>query len=175
MILVILGGTCSGKTEFALSCEKYGFPKVITNTTRARRVDDKKDSYHFLTKEKFFEKVENGEMIEYTEYNGNYYGVSMDSLSDNCVVVLEPNGLRSLKEKLPECVFSIYLWVSEEERYKRGLLRGDNPETIKSRIKEDKKLFNADLEDEVNFVIRNLKREEYSEVIENNFDILYTK
>ena len=63
MILVILGGTCSGKTEFALSCEKYGFPRVITNTTRARRVDDKEDSYHFLTKEEFFEKVENGEII----------------------------------------------------------------------------------------------------------------
>ena len=70
MILVILGGTCSGKTEFALTCEKYGFPKVITNTTRAKRIDDKDDSYHFLTKEEFFEKVDNGEMIEYAEYNG---------------------------------------------------------------------------------------------------------
>lgn len=175
MILVILGGTCSGKTEFALSCEKYGFPKVITNTTRARRVDDKEDSYHFLTKEEFFEKVENGEMIEYAEYNGNYYGTSSDSLSKNCVVVLEPNGLRSLKNKIPDGVFSIYLWVSEEERLRRGLLRGDNPEIIKSRIEEDKVLFNDNLENEVSFVIRDLKREEYSEVIENNFEVLWTE
>ena len=32
MILVIMGGSCSGKTEFSLACEKYGFKKVITNT-----------------------------------------------------------------------------------------------------------------------------------------------
>lgn len=175
MILVILGGTCSGKTEFALTCEKYGFPKVITNTTRERRVDDKDNSYHFLTKEEFFEKVDNGEMIEYAEYNGNYYGTSSDSLSKNCVVVLEPNGLRSLKEKISDGIFSIYLEVSEEERLRRGLLRGDNLEILKSRIKEDEVLFNESLENEVDFVIRNLKREEYSEVIENNFEILWTK
>ena len=80
-----------------------------------------------------------------------------------------------MKNKIPDGVFSIYLWVSEEERLRRGLLRGDNPEIIKSRIEEDKVLFNDNLENEVSFVIRDLKREEYSEVIENNFEVLWTE
>ena len=49
MIVTITGGTCSGKTEFAIKCQDFGFDRVITNTTRNRRVDDKDDSYHFLT------------------------------------------------------------------------------------------------------------------------------
>ena len=64
MILVIMGGSCSGKTEFSLACEKYGFKKVITNTTRKRRIDDSENAYHFLMVEEFFNKVNNGEMIE---------------------------------------------------------------------------------------------------------------
>ena len=81
MIVILLGGTCSGKTEFALALKKYGFEKVITNTTRARRVDDNENSYHFLTRDEFMQKIENGEMLEYAEYNGNLYGTSIDSLS----------------------------------------------------------------------------------------------
>ena len=175
MIVVILGGSCSGKTEFALELEKYGFPKVITNTTSSRRVDDKDNSYHFLTKDEFFNKVNNGEMLEYAEYNGNFYGTSLDSISKNCVIVLEPNGLNSFKKKLGEQVYSILLDVSDEERYRRGILRGDNPDVIKSRIEEDKVLFTDKFKMSVDFLLRDLKREEISEVIENNLAVLYTE
>ena len=175
MIIVILGGSCSGKTEFALELEKYGFPKIITNTTRNRRVDDNDNSYHFLTKDEFFEKVNNGEMLEYAEYNGNFYGTSIDSLSKNCVIVLEPNGLKSFKSKLGDKVYSILLDVSDEERYRRGIARGDNPEIIKSRIEEDKVLFTEKVKMSADFLIRDLKREEIKDVIENNLPVFYTE
>lgn len=175
MIVVVLGGSCSGKTEFALELEKYGFPKVITNTTRSRRVDDKDNSYHFLSKDEFFDKVNNGNMLEYAEYNGNYYGTSIDSLSQNCVIVLEPNGLKSFKHKLGDKVYSIFLDVSDEERYRRGILRGDNPEVIKSRIEEDKLLFTDKVKMDVDFLIRDLKREDIKDVIENNLAVFYTE
>lgn len=175
MVLVILGGTCSGKTEFALACKKFGFPKVITNTTRARRIDDKDDSYHFLTKEEFLNKIENGEMLEYAEYNGNLYGTSLDSILDNCVIVLEPNGLKAFQEKLGDRIYSIFLDVSEEERIHRGILRGDDPKVIRSRIEEERDLFTDELKTSVDFLIRDLKREDIDVVLENNIDVLYTK
>lgn len=175
MILVIMGGSCSGKTEFSLACEKYGFKKVITNTTRKRRIDDSENAYHFLTVEEFFNKVNNGEMIEYAEYNGNYYGSSVDSLSKNCVIVLEPNGYYALKEKMPNEVYGILLDISDEERYRRGVLRGDNIDILKSRIEEDSKLFNEKLKEDVDFVIRDLKREDIPMLIENNLETFYTK
>ena len=175
MVIVVLGGTCSGKTEFALACEKFGFPKVITNTTRARRVDDNENSYHFLTKEEFMQKIDNGEMLEYAEYNGNYYGTSIDSILDNCVIVLEPNGLKAFEEKIGDKIYSIFLDVSEEERLRRGIARGDDPEVIKSRIEEEKELFTDKVKLSVDFLIRDLKREEVDMVIENNIDVLFTK
>ena len=175
MVIVVLGGTCSGKTEFALACEKFGFPKVITNTTRARRVDDNENSYHFLTKEEFMQKIDNGEMLEYAEYNGNYYGTSIDSILDNCVIVLEPNGLKAFEEKIGDKIYSIFLDVSDEERLRRGIACGDDPEVIKSRIEEEKELFTDKVKLSVDFLIRDLKREEVDMVIENNIDVLFTK
>ena len=175
MVIVVLGGTCSGKTEFALACEKFGFPKVITNTTRARRVDDNENSYHFLTRDEFMQKIENGEMLEYAEYNGNLYGTSIDSLSKNCVIVLEPKGLRSFERIMGDRIYSIFLDVSDEERLRRGIARGDSLEVLNSRLEEEKTLFTDDVKRSVDFLIRDLKREEIDILIENNFDVLYTR
>ena len=154
MIVVLLGGTCAGKTELALKFRNNGFEKVITNTTRNRRVDDSENSYHFLTKEQFFEKVNNGEMIEYAEYNGNYYGTSVDSLSENCVIVLEPNGLKAIKEKLGSSVYSIYLDVPDEIRLQRGLSRGDDEGVLRKRIEEDRELFSILNEGNCDLIIK---------------------
>lgn len=166
MILVIMGGSCSGKTEFALNCREYGFEKVITNTTRPRRKDDKEDSYHFLTVDEFKEKINNGEMIEYAMYNDNYYGTSTDSLSKNCVIVLEPNGYKALKKLFPKEVIGILLDVSDGERLRRGLLRGDNEDIIKSRIAEDKELFNKDLLRITDYIFKDLTLEDNKRIIE---------
>lgn len=165
MIVTITGGTCSGKTEFAIKCQDFGFDRVITNTTRNRRSDDKDDSYHFLTIEQFNKKIDDGDMIEYIEYNGNYYGCSVDSLTDDCVVVLEPNGVRALKEKFGDKVISVYLKVSEEERLKRGLLRGDKEEIIRQRIEEDKVLFNENFEKEVDIVFIDMEKDDIYNMI----------
>ena len=175
MIVILLGGTCSGKTEFALALKKYGFEKVITNTTRARRVDDNENSYHFLTRDEFMQKIENGEMLEYAEYNGNLYGTSIDSLSKNCVIVLEPKGLRSFERIMGDRIYSIFLDVSDEERLRRGIACGDSVEVLNSRMEEEKTLFTDDVKRSVDFLIRDLKREEIDILIENNFDVLYTR
>ncbi len=121
------------------------------------------------------QKIDNGEMLEYAEYNGNYYGTSIDSILDNCVIVLEPNGLRAFEEKLGDRIYSIFLDVSEEERLRRGLARGDNPAVIKARIEEEKELFTDKVKTSVDFLIRDLKREDIDVVLENNIDVLFTK
>ena len=74
-----------------------------------------------------------------------------------------------------EIIYSIFLEVSEDERLARGLARGDNPEIIKSRIAEDKEIFTEDVRKSCNFVIRDLKREDIDEVIQNNLPIFFTE
>ena len=47
----------------------------ISATTRAPRDKDVNGvNYHFVTKEKFMEMLENGEILEHAEFCGNYYG-----------------------------------------------------------------------------------------------------
>lgn len=174
MIIVLLGGTCSGKTEMALHFEKYGFKKVITNTTRSRRIDDTENSYHFLTREEFMKKVENGEMIEYAEYNGNLYGSSIDSFTENCVIVLEPKGYRALKVKKPNEVYGVYLDVPEEIRINRGIARGDKREVIEKRIIEDRDLFDESLKSEVNVILKHIGLSEIEPFITEKLDIIKT-
>lgn len=165
LILVIMGGTCSGKTEFAKKCVEYGYDRVITNTTRQKRVDDSENSYHFLSREEFNKKIEANEMLEYAEYNGNLYGTSIDSITDKCVIVLEPNGFKSLKKIFGKKVLGIYLKTSDEERKKRGLLRGDNVKVLEERIKEDKEIFNEDFEKIVDMTLINAKKEDVGEFL----------
>ena len=121
------------------------------------------------------QKIDNGEMLEYAEYNGNYYGTSIDSILDNCVIVLEPNGLKAFEEKIGDKIYSIFLDVSDEERLRRGIARGDSVEVLNSRMEEEKTLFTDDVKRSVDFLIRDLKREEIDILIENNFDVLYTR
>lgn len=168
MILTVIGGTCSGKTQFALMCEKRGFNKVITNTTRPRRIDDKENSYHFLTENEFKDKIERGEMIEYIKYNGNYYGTSTDSLTDNCIVVLDTKGYKFIKELYPNKVFGVFLYVDDDIRLQRGISRGDDLETIQARIEEDKEVFPRSLESEIDLTLINADYEIMRKVIEKN-------
>ena len=83
--------------------------------------------------------------------------------------------MRSFERIMGDRIYSIFLDVSDEERLRRGIARGDDPEVIKSRIEEEKELFTDKVKLSVDFLIRDLKREEVDMVIENNIDILFTK
>lgn len=167
LVIVVLGGTCSGKTEFAKKCVEFGYERVITNTTRQRRVDDNDNSYHFLSKEEFERKIKDNEMLEYAEYNENLYGTSIDSITDKCVIVLEPNGYKSLKERFGKKVIGIYLKVSDEERRNRGIFRGDDIAVLDKRIEEDREIFNNELEDIVDVVVEDFKKDNIENILKS--------
>ena len=66
----------------------------VSATTRKPRVDEKEGvSYYFLTKDSFEEKIENGDFIEYVQYDDNYYGTLKSEvereINDGNVVVGE--------------------------------------------------------------------------------------
>ena len=47
----------------------------VSCTSRAMRPTDKEGvNYYFISKEEFEKKIKRNEFLEYTEYNGNYYG-----------------------------------------------------------------------------------------------------
>ena len=59
-----------------------------------------------MEKEEFQKRLSENKFVESSIYNGNYYGCGIDQVSDDKVVVLDPNGLHSFKKlKNLRCIF----------------------------------------------------------------------
>ena len=109
MILILCGPTASGKsTTQKVLCEKYGFHKVVTYTTREPRENEVfGEDYYFATEDKFVNMIINKEFIESTIYSNNrYYGTSISSIKDadkkDYVAVMTPSGARRMKKYAAE-------------------------------------------------------------------------
>lgn len=98
----------------------------VSATTRAPRPteEDGKD-YFFLNRETFEQMADNGEMLEYAGYNGNYYGtpkapVDRARANGNDVVLeIEVQGAREVKKICPDALLIFVMppsWKILEER-----------------------------------------------------------
>jgi len=167
-MLVLVGKSASGKTEVArLLVKKYHMEKLITCTTRTMRVGEINDiDYHFLSLEEFKKKADNHEFIEYQQYNNNFYGSLKNEISDNKVIILEPQGIRNYLEAGID-IFSIYLDIDSDTRFKRMIKRGDGEAKAHERILNDDLAFPESLKDKVNLVLNysNLSIEEMTDLI----------
>ena len=142
-MIVLSGASASGKTEVAkVLASKYGIVKVITTTTRKIRVNEVDGvDYFFVSNEKFLEMIKEEKFVEYTEYNGNFYGSTKDQIQNNKCVVIDPEGLRSYSQIEGRNVVTFFLKSKEETRYKRMLQRGDSVENASRRIINDRTAF----------------------------------
>jgi guanylate kinase len=92
MIIAITGPSGSGKTTLQDYLVDFcGFKKPTNFTTRTPRSDKELDEYVFVTKPQFFRKLDNGDFSEFTQYNGEFYGITKYVGGDvPFVVVLTP-------------------------------------------------------------------------------------
>jgi len=172
-MIVLSGASASGKTEVAKFLQKnYGIPKIITTTTRKMRVgeEDGRD-YFFVTIEKFKEMIENQEFVEYTFYNGNYYGSTKSQIQPNRCVVIDPQGMMAYKALDNNEIVIFYLDCDDETRFQRMLQRGDAREDACIRIKNDKKVFNREVLKLADMVIDSKKHniEEVAKLVYDNY------
>ena len=145
-MIVLVGPSASGKTEAAkLLYSIYGIKKVITHTTRPMRIGEKDDvDYHFVSKEEFLKLKEKNYFIETTLYNGNYYGTSKSEVSDNKVLIVDPNGVKSILSLNDQRIIIFRLNADSTTRFNRMIIRGDSIENIEQRISKDKDVFSED-------------------------------
>lgn len=161
-MIILVGKTCSGKSTVAnILHEKYGYSRIITYTTRPPR-DGEQDGveYHFISLEEF-ERLKSEEFFfETTSYSvatGEtwYYGTSKESLHDNAVIVMNPDGLKKAKNLLDPDKYHLkifYLNIREGYQYNRLRQRGDNSDETSRRVEADKKDF-ADIENYYDYAI----------------------
>lgn len=115
---------------------------AVSATTRLPREGEVDGvHYHFLTREAFRERIDCGEVLEYTEYCGNYYGTlkkSVDSLLNagkDAVLKIEVEGAMNIRKRFPEACLVFILPPSWEVLETRLRNRGtETPEKIAERI-----------------------------------------
>ncbi len=128
--------------EFFKRSKTAGY--AVSATTRAPRSGEIDGvHYHFLTVDDFKAKIENGEVLEYTEYCGNFYGTlkkSVDDLLENgkdAVLKIEVEGAMNIRKKFSDaCLVFILppsLEILEERLRKRGT---ESEEKIIERTKQ---------------------------------------
>lgn len=106
----------------------------VSATTRAPREGERDGvNYFFLTKSEFRRRADNGEMLEYAEYCGEYYGTPADAVEKrlseglNVVLEIEVQGALQVRKKRPDAILIFIEPPSLEELERR--LRGRGTET----------------------------------------------
>lgn len=154
MLIVLCGKMGSGKTTTAEALEARGFKRLITETTRPMRQGEIDGVfYHFLTEEAFMERKKAGYYAETyradTIFGPWYYGSKKELYEDtgeDRVIVLNASGLKQIAETVdPANYVAIYLDVEEDLLLERLVKRGDNPNEIRRRLKDDERVF-SDIE-----------------------------
>ena len=146
-ILVILSGFAgSGKgTIIGELLDKYDdYALSVSATTRSPREGEVEGvHYFFKTREQFEEMIAKGELLEYAEYVGNYYGTPKEyvekqlSMGKNVILEIETEGALKIKKDHPDAVLVFVMPPSVEEIYNR--LKGratETEEVIQRRMKK---------------------------------------
>ena len=156
-MLVISGASASGKTEVAHIIEKkFGLTRVITVTTREKRVGEQDGvDYFFVSREDFKKLIDEGKLVEFAEYNGNLYGSRKDQIADDHILVVEANGLKAYIALNDPSIITFALVANENIRKERMKCRGDKTCDIDKRLKSDRTVFSKENLKGVNYFIEN--------------------
>lgn len=170
MITVLVGKSGSGKTTVAKMLEKmYGFEKIVTYTTRDRRLGETNGKdYHFVSQSEFDSMKESGKFLESRMYHAWFGDVSYGSLTSdylktdspqNRVVILNPDGVialykeKELRDDFDE-IYCFYLEADDDTLMNRLFVRGDNPKEIYRRLDADDEDFEKIPESVMNLIHR---------------------
>lgn len=175
-MILITGKSATGKTLLANNLTKYyGIKKVITATTRAKRVDEIDGiHYYFYSKEEFISQKEKGNFVETTLYNDNFYGCPKKELGKNKVIVVDPIGVSNFLKLNDKSIVTFLLTSSKESRIARMKMRGDLNEQIKKRIENDEKDFAFKNLKNIDFIIDSDNRSP-EEIVKEVYDLYQKK
>ncbi len=150
-LLIVLSGPSGvgkGTVRKALfSKENTNLTYSISMTTRKPREGEKDGvDYFFKTREEFEHLIEQGKLLEYAEYVGNYYGTPIDYVNEtlnkgkDVFLEIEVQGAKQVRDKFPQGVFIFLMPPSLSELESRIVSRGtESSDLIKDRMQAAKK------------------------------------
>ncbi|KYG59023.1 guanylate kinase [Planococcus maritimus] len=145
-LLIVLSGP-SGVGKGTVRKELFQQPDTnyeysISMTTRLPREGEVDEvDYFFKTRHEFEELIDQGELLEYAEYVGNYYGTPLEYVNKmrdagrDVFLEIEVQGAAQVRDKVPDGLFIFLAPPSLSELEERLVGRGtESDEVIASRI-----------------------------------------
>ncbi|WP_373757093.1 guanylate kinase [Streptococcus ferus] len=149
LLIVFSGPSGVGKgtvRQEIFSTPNHKFEYSVSMTTRPQRPGEVDGvDYFFRTREEFEDLIKKGQMLEYAEYVGNYYGTPLSYVNEtldkgiDVFLEIEVQGALQVKKKVPDGVFIFLTPPDLEELQDRLVGRGtDSQEVIAQRIERAK-------------------------------------
>jgi len=126
--MVLSGPSGVGKDAILTRIKElsYPFKYITTLTTRPRRLNERDNvDYHFVSKERFQEMIENKELLEWANVYGNWYGIPKEEVKQaldkgqDVIVKVDIQGAANIKRILPQAISVFLMPPSMEELLRR--------------------------------------------------------
>lgn len=152
-LLIVLSGPSGvgkGTVRKALfEMPEQEFVYSVSMTTRPPRPGEVDGvDYYFVSKEEFERQIAEGNLLEYAEFVGNYYGTPKDKVEEQLnkgkevILEIEVNGALQVRDKCKDAVFIFLVPPTRNALYERLKSRGTEcEERIIARINKANKEF----------------------------------
>jgi guanylate kinase len=145
-VFIISAPSGSGKSTLVgrLLASDMGLRFSVSYTTRKQRGTERPgESYNYISRREFENRIRRGEFLEYAEVFGNYYGTHREVLEQaqregkDLILDIDVQGARQLKESIPEAVSIFILAPSRDILEQRLRARSeDSEEVIQRRLRD---------------------------------------
>nr|HET6903399.1 guanylate kinase [Ktedonobacteraceae bacterium] len=142
LLFVLSAPSGAGKDTVINALKQQGmdFYVVASVTTRAPRPGESEGNpYHFVSLEKFEQLMAQGELLEYANVHGNWYGQPRQAIRDNLragrdvLLKIDVQGAATIRRKVPEAIFIFLVPSSLEELAERLTNRHTETEAERTR------------------------------------------
>ena len=137
MLIILSGPSGVGKGTVRKKLLESGdldlFYSISMTTRGIREGEENGREYYFVSKEEFKANIERGNLLEWAEFVGNYYGTPKDKVEEvrnsgrDVLLEIEVNGTMTVLSKCPDAV-SIFLVPPSMEALE-ARIRGRSTET----------------------------------------------
>ena len=165
IIIVVSGPSGAGKTTICKRLVKeMGVKKSVSATTRSPRKGERDGvDYHFISKEEFERRINEGAFIEYVKLLDNYYGTPAAPLKEaiskgeTLILDIDVHGEITLREKK---IKGIYILIAPPDM-----------ETLKARLQSRRTETGEQLTERLKLARRELKQTQYYDHIVKNISL----